>query len=234
MNLKPHASLWLAGILCWGCTLVGCNRDDLANGETRTADNRTANMARAPLLRKQGGAPKRAGASPPIVSAARARVGKTTVYDPSYVRLDYPGGDVPVDRGVCTDVVVRALRDALGMDLQKLVHEDMKAAFSKYPGIWGLRRPDPNIDHRRVLNLQCYLQRKGYGRTVTKKRSDYAPGDLVTCTVPRNRPHIMIVSDRKTGEGIPLVIHNIGNGTREENRLFAFPLTGHYRIEHHR
>ena len=116
------------------------------------------------------------------------------------------------------------------MDLQKLVHEDMKAAFSKYPKIWRLKRPDPNIDHRRVPNLQCYLQRMGCSITVTKEKRDYLPGDLVTCTVPPNRPHIMIVSDRKTGEGIPLVIHNIGSGTKEENQLFEFPLTGHYRI----
>jgi uncharacterized protein YijF (DUF1287 family) len=157
-------------------------------------------------------------------------VGRTTIYDPSYVRLDYPGGDVPIERGVCTDVVVRAFRDGLGMDLQKLVHEDMKAAFSQYPKLWGLKTPDANIDHRRVPNLQRYFQRRGYSLPVTKEKRDYLPGDLVTCTVPPNRPHIMIVSDRGTTEGIPLAIHNIGSGAKEENRLFDFPLTGHYRI----
>ena len=222
---QPRAALRLAGILCWGCLLAGCDPSDKPTDDPRPGD-----AAKAAALTKPAVAQETAPASPPIVSAARVQVGKTTVYDPAYVRLDYPGGDVPIERGVCTDVVVRALRDALDMDLQKLVHEDMKAAFSKYPKIWGLKRPDPNIDHRRVPNLQCYLQRKGYSITVTKEKRDYMPGDLVACTVPPNRPHIMIVSDRKTREGIPLVIHNIGRGTKEENRLFEFPLTGHYRI----
>ncbi|MFC1636471.1 DUF1287 domain-containing protein, partial [Planctomycetota bacterium] len=167
----------------------------------------------------------------PIVSAARDQIGKTTVYDPSYVRLDYPGGDVPINRGVCTDVVVRALRDSMNLDLQKLVHEDMTSAFSEYPKIWGLKKPDPNIDHRRVPNLRCYFERKDYSLPVTKEDDDYLPGDLVTCTVPPNRPHIMIISDKKSEEGVPFVIHNIGAGTREENRLFSFPITGHYRIK---
>jgi uncharacterized protein YijF (DUF1287 family) len=167
----------------------------------------------------------------PIVSAARNQIGKTTVYDPSYVRLGYPGGDVSIDRGVCTDVVIRALRDSAHMDLQKLVHEDMASAFSEYPTTWGLTKPDRNIDHRRVPNLKRYFERRGYSLPVTKERGDYLPGDLVTCTVPPNRPHIMIVGDRKSEDGIPFVIHNIGAGTREEDRLFSFPITGHYRIE---
>jgi len=167
----------------------------------------------------------------PIVAAARNQIGKTITYDPSYVALAYPGGDVPIDRGVCTDVVVRALRDSLNLDLQKLVHEDMSSAFSQYPTIWGLKKPDRNIDHRRVPNMKCYFERKGYSLPVTETKEDYHPGDLVTCTVPPNRPHIMIVSDRKSSDGIPLAIHNIGAGTREENRLFSFPITGHYRIK---
>ncbi len=222
---QPRAVLRLAGILCWGCLLPGCEESDKATGGPHSGD-----VTKAAVPPKRTVARETAPASPPIVAAARGQVGKTTIYDPSYLRLDYPGGDVPIERGVCTDVVVRALRDALDMDLQKLLHEDMKAAFSKYPKLWGLKRPDPNIDHRRVPNLQRYLQRKGCSITVTKEKRDYLPGDLVTCTVPPNRPHIMIVSDRKTGEGIPLVIHNIGDGTKEEDRLFEFPLTGHYRI----
>ena len=222
---QPRAALRLAGILCWGCLLAGCDESDKATGNPNSGDGAKAGVPAKPNV-----AQETVAASPPIVSAARAQVGRTTIYDPSYVRLDYPGGDVPIDRGVCTDVVVRALRDALDMDLQKLVHEDMKAAFSEYPKIWGLRKPDPNIDHRRVPNLQRYFQRKGCSITVTKDKRDYLPGDLVTCTVPPNRPHIMIVSDRKSTEGIPLVIHNIGGGTKEEARLFEFPLTGHYRI----
>jgi len=222
---QPSGDLWLAGVLCCACLLAGCDPSDETNGKPRSGDD-----DRAAVPPRLNVAQETSPASPPIVSAARAQVGKTTIYDSSYIRLDYPGGDVPIERGVCTDVVIRALRDALDMDLQKLVHEDMKAAFLRYPNIWGLKRPDPNIDHRRVPNLQCYLQRKGCSITVTREKGDYMPGDLVTCTVPPNQPHMMIVSDRKTREGIPFVIHNIGGGTKEENRLFEFPLTGHYRI----
>jgi uncharacterized protein YijF (DUF1287 family) len=168
--------------------------------------------------------------SPPIVAAARSQIGKTTVYDGTYVGLDYPGGDVPLDRGVCTDVVIRALRDAHQIDLQRLVHEDMKHAFSKYPTIWGLSRPDRNIDHRRVPNLQTYFTRKGYAVSLGNRPADFKPGDLVTCMVG-NRPHIMFVSDRKSPGGNPLVIHNIGRGTQEEDRLFDFTLTGQYRVK---
>lgn len=178
-----------------------------------------------------GGAPPVVAArSSPIVTAARARIGLTVTYDPAYISLSYPGGDVPRDRGVCTDVVIRALRDAMRIDLQKVVHEEMRAAFDKYPKLWGLSRPDHNIDHRRVPNLMCYFQRKGYALPVTADKADYLPGDLVTCTVGAKLAHIMIVSDRANAAGVPLVIHNIGAGTREEDRLFAFPHTGHYRI----
>jgi len=165
----------------------------------------------------------------PIVVAARGQVGKTVIYDPSYVRLAYPGGDVPIERGVCTDVVIRALRDALDIDLQKLLHEDMRTAFSAYPDRWGLKKPDRNIDHRRVPNLRRYFERKNYSLGVSRNKQDYLPGDLVTCDVS-GRDHIMIVSDRKTGGGVPLVIHNGGRGAREEGCLFDFRITGHYRI----
>lgn len=166
-----------------------------------------------------------------IVEAARAQIGKTVAYDSSYRRLAYPNGDVPMETGVCADVVVRALREALGMDLQRLLHEDMKASFSKYPQKWGLKRPDKNIDHRRVPNLETYFRRRGWAVPVSQDPRDYLPGDLVTCIVPPHLPHIMIVSDRTNAMGRPLVIHNIGAGTREEDRLFAFTLTGHFRIK---
>ena len=166
----------------------------------------------------------------PIVRAARSQIGKTTSYDPSYVGLSYPGGDVPLEKGVCTDVVIRALRGAVNLDLQKLVHEDMKIEFSAYPNIWGLKKPDPNIDHRRVPNLKTYFNRRGFSLPVTRRVADYLAGDLVTCTVGRNLAHIMIVSDKKTTDGVPFVIHNIGSGTKEEDRLFEFPITGHYRV----
>ncbi len=164
-----------------------------------------------------------------LVSAARTQVGKTLRYDPRYQSIQYPNGDLPMDRGVCTDVIVRAFRAGLGLDLQKLVHEDMKRDFKKYPHNSG--SPDGNIDHRRVANLQTYFDRRGWSIGVTNRADDYKPGDLVTCIVPRNLPHIMIVSDRKTISGRPLIIHNIGAGTKEEDRLFEFKFTGHYRIK---
>lgn len=166
-----------------------------------------------------------------IVNAARWQIGKTTSYDPAYVGMKYPNGDIDISKGVCTDVVIRALRKSRKMDLQKLVHDDMRANFSKYPKIWGLRRTDKNIDHRRVPNLKTYFKRKGWSLAVTKKKADYKPGDLVTCTVAGKLPHIMIVSDVVDSEGTPMIIHNIGGGAREESRLFEFPLTGHYRIK---
>ncbi len=166
-----------------------------------------------------------------VVDAARAQVGVTVRYDPAYVSLSYPNGDIPMAAGVCTDVVIRALRVAAAMDLQQLVHEDMKKHFGRYPQIWGLKRPDKNIDHRRVPNLRTYFVRRGWEVPLTENPDDYKPGDLVTCTVPPNLPHIMIVSDQKSADGRPLVIHNIGAGTKEEDRLFEFKLTGHYRVK---
>jgi uncharacterized protein len=164
-----------------------------------------------------------------VVKAARADVGVTLIYDPAYVVLAYPNGDVPKDRGVCTDVVIRALRAAVNVDLQKLVHEDMKAHFSLYPKNWGLSTTDKNIDHRRVPNLRTWFKRHGQSLEPTKNAADYLPGDIVTCLVAGNLPHVMIVSDRKNSDDVPLIIHNIGHGTQEEDRLFEFPLTGHYR-----
>jgi len=174
---------------------------------------------------------KKAPAKNAIVEAARWQVGKTTEYDGAYVSLKYPNGDIPISKGVCTDVVIRALRKARKMDLQKLVHNDMRANFSHYPKNWGLKRTDKNIDHRRVPNLKTFFKRRGWSVPVTKKKEDYLPGDLVTCTVAGRLPHIMIVSDRKAADGTPMIIHNIGLGAMEESRLFEFPLTGHYRIK---
>jgi len=165
-----------------------------------------------------------------IAASARKQIGVTVHYDPAYLRLDYPGGDVAIERGVCTDVVIRALRDAGWGDLQQRVHEDMRTHFADYPQHWGLSRPDKNIDHRRVPNLRRYFQRHEISLTPGRDGADYLPGDLVTSLLPGNLPHIMIVSDRRTAADVPLVIHNIGRGTREENALFSFPLTGHYRL----
>jgi uncharacterized protein YijF (DUF1287 family) len=165
-----------------------------------------------------------------FVKAARTQIGKTVLYDSSYRLLNYPNGDVPIDKGVCTDVIIRAMRSAFNFDLQKHVHEDMKMNFSKYPQKWGLRYPDKNIDHRRVPNLQTFFRRQGWYLGISDRAKDYSPGDMVTCIVPPQLPHIMIVSDKKNGDGIPFVIHNIGAGVQEEDRLFEFKLTGHYRM----
>ncbi len=166
-----------------------------------------------------------------LVSTARTQIGKTIRYDPRYLPLQYPNGDLPIDRGVCTDVIIRAFRAALGIDLQMLVHEDMKRDFKKYPNHSGSRSPDKNIDHRRVVNLRTYFDRRGWSLAVTNRADEYKPGDLVTCMLPQHLPHIMIVSDKKNRSGRPLIIHNIGAGAKEEDRLFEFKHTGHYRIK---
>lgn len=166
-----------------------------------------------------------------FVVAARSQIGKTILYDPSYQAIDYPNGDIPIDRGVCTDVLIRALRVAYNYDLQQFLHEDMKRNFSKYPQIWGLKHPDKNIDHRRVPNLQKFFERNGWSLSLSNHPSNFKTGDIVTCIVPPNLPHIMIVSDKRNKDNIPLVIHNIGNGAKEEDMLFEYKLTGHYRIE---
>lgn len=162
-----------------------------------------------------------------LAAAARAQIGVTTIYDGAYAKLDYPDGDVPLARGVCTDVVIRAYR-ARGIDLQRLVHEDMARAFGAYPHAWGLAAPDSNIDHRRVPNLQAFFARNGRALAVSRDGADYAPGDLVTWRLPSGVPHIGIVSDASV-EGRPLIVHNIGAGVRLEDMLFAFPITGRYR-----
>jgi uncharacterized protein len=168
-------------------------------------------------------------APPALVGAAREQTHHAVVYDGSYTRIAYPMGDVPANRGVCTDVVIRAYR-AIGIDLQVLVHEDMEADFSLYPHLWGLVRPDANIDHRRVPNLQTFLERAG--AKVRGSHASYLPGDLVTWRLPGNLPHIGIVSDHKDpASGRPLMIHNIGAGPVEDDILVAYPITGHYRYK---
>lgn len=164
------------------------------------------------------------GPSPQIVQSARDQIGKTLRYDPAYTKLTYPMGDVPMEKGVCTDVVIRALRDQ-NIDLQELVHQDMSRNFSVYPKRWGLKQPDTNIDHRRVPNLMTYFTRQGWAVQDT----NYQAGDIVTWELKGNRPHIGIVSDRKIGDR-PLIIHNIGSGTREDDILYRYTITGHFRL----
>jgi len=164
-----------------------------------------------------------------LIEAARTQIGVTLTYDPAYSGLDFPNGDVPRSKGVCTDVIIRAYRDAFGIDLQSQVNADMKANFGEYPKIWGLRRTDRNIDHRRVPNLRVFLKRQGSALPVTQNKSDWRPGDIFTSMVGGKLPHIGIVSDKFARNGMPLAIHNIGQGTREENILFAHQLNGHFR-----
>ena len=165
-----------------------------------------------------------------LVIAANERTKHTVRYDPAYVRIPYPGGDVPADTGVCTDEVIRAYR-ALGIDLQKEVHEDMAANFSAYPRKWrwASGKPDTNIDHRRVPNLMVFFQRKGETLPITNSPADYYPGDLVTYDLGGNVPHIGIVVDRKGPSGRYMIVHNIGQGPKMEDVLFNWKITGHYR-----
>jgi uncharacterized protein YijF (DUF1287 family) len=177
------------------------------------------------------GAPAVAG-NADIVAAAQAQVGVTLRYDPAYRSLKYPGGDVPATLGVCTDVIVRALRTARALDLQQLVHEDLAANWDEYPHQrrWNLAKPDPNIDHRRVPNLMVYLQRAGYGRRPARDAATYLPGDIVAWDLGRGILHIGIIGDLRTAAGVPLVIHNIGAGAREEDILFRYTIIGQYRL----
>jgi uncharacterized protein YijF (DUF1287 family) len=164
-----------------------------------------------------------------LVDAAIERLSHRETYDGSYRRIGYPNGDVPDSVGVCTDLVVRAYR-GVGLDLQQLVHEDMRDNFDAYPEIWGLRAPDTNIDHRRVPNLQTFFSRHGEVLPVTASAADYRPGDLVTWMLPGNLPHIGIVAERRSVDGLrPMIVHNIGAGPALDDILFRYEITGHYR-----
>jgi uncharacterized protein len=152
-------------------------------------------------------------------------------YDPSYYSIPYPNGDVPADKGVCTDVVIRAYRK-LSIDLQRLVHEDMKVNFKKYPNRWGLTKTDRNIDHRRVPNLMTFFTRHGTSLPVSKKPDDYKPGDIVTWDLSSGVPHIGIVINKRSEDNMRyLIVHNIGSGQEISDCLFQFKITGHYRFQ---
>lgn len=164
-----------------------------------------------------------------VAAAALSQVGQTVRYDATYRELRYPGGDVPLETGVCTDVIVRAFR-GVGLDLQVAVHEDMARHFSAYPHLWGLKAPDPNIDHRRVPNLQTYFKRQGFTRPITRNGADYQPGDVVTWKA-WGLSHTGMVSTQRSADGQHFcMVHNIGSGARIEDVLFSFPITGHYRV----
>ena len=165
-----------------------------------------------------------------LVEAAQDRLKQRVTYNGAYLKLDYPGGDVPANIGVCTDVLIRSYRAAYGFDFQKAVHEDMKANFSAYPKNWGLKRADRNIDHRRVPNLETYLTRQGASLGISREPSDFLPGDIVSWRLAGRLPHIGIVSDRKAADGTPLIIHNVGAGPSEDNVLFLYKMNGHFRF----
>ena len=165
-----------------------------------------------------------------LVAAAYDRPNHPARYEAKYVAIPYPNGDVPADTGVCADEIVRIYR-AAGIDLQKNVHEDMVAAWSEYPHKWGARRPDRNIDHRRVPNLAVFFRRHGEVLRVSDKPEDYAPGDIVTWNLIKDGdlPHIGMVVDRRGPSGRWMVEHNIGSGPQIEDALFDWKITGHYR-----
>jgi uncharacterized protein YijF (DUF1287 family) len=164
-----------------------------------------------------------------IASAAERQVGRTLFYDPAYVRLDFPMGDLPIERGVCADVVIRALR-AVGLDLQAEVNRDMRSRFAHYPQLWGANAPDRNIDHRRVPNLERFFERRGLALPASGDADDYRAGDIVAWRLDNGLPHIGVVSRRSEADGRPLVVHNIGAGARLEDVLFEWRRTGHYRV----
>ena len=164
-----------------------------------------------------------------LAHAAATLAQDAVEYDPAYFSIDYPNGDVPAHKGVCTDVIIRAYRK-LGIDLQRLVHEDMKAHFGSYPKNWGLKRPDSNIDHRRVPNLMCFFKREKAALAISDKTEDYQPGDIVCWNLGGGILHIGIVLAEKNSAGTrPLIMHNIGSGQVKEDMLFDFKIIGHYR-----
>ncbi len=166
-----------------------------------------------------------------LLESANEQINLTKTYDPAYVVIPYPNGDIPIEKGDCTDVVIRAFR-AAGVDLQKEVHEDMAANFSAYPSKWGLPSPDKNIDHRRVPNLQTFIMRMGKSLPITDKGGEYLPGDVVSWDLDgQGMTHIGIVSNiySKSTKRY-LIIHNIGGGTVSEDRIFDWKITGHFRF----
>lgn len=168
-----------------------------------------------------------------LVNAANERTAHTVRYDGAYHRIAYPNGDVPANIGVCTDVIIRSYR-TLGIDLQQLVHEDMRDNFSSYPStrIWGLTKPDSNIDHRRVPNLQTFFKRHGTVLAITNDADSYKAGDIVTWMLPGNLPHIgIVVNELAADSKTPLIVHNIGAGPQREDVLFSYKITGHYRYK---
>lgn len=166
-----------------------------------------------------------------LSNAAISIIDENVVYTPGYVAIKYPNGDVPAKTGVCTDVIIRAYRK-LNIDLQKEVHEDLKANFDRYPNLkkWGLKKPDTNIDHRRVPNLEVFFERKGKKLMVTENPNDYKTGEIVTWMINGKLPHIGIITNKKSSDGKrPMIVHNVGGGQVLEDCLLTYPIVGHFK-----
>lgn len=221
---RPASRFALAHVVFVGLSIIGA-----AAVTPFTRVCRSAPTATKPDPKEKRTAKDRKAFLGKLVGAAIERTRHKVTYDPSYVAMGYPGGDVPDNRGVCTDVVIRAYRK-LGIDLQREVHEDMSRNFSRYPKRWGLSKPDRNIDHRRVQNLMTFFKRNGEVLPVTKNPTDYSPGDIVTWDLGDGVAHIGIAIDKRSGDKKRvLVVHNIGAGPKAQDVLFHWKITGHYR-----
>ncbi|SEO52561.1 hypothetical protein SAMN05444671_3684 [Flavobacterium sp. CF108] len=166
-----------------------------------------------------------------LSQAAISIIDPSIDYDPAYFSIQYPNGDVPAKKGVCTDVVIRSYRK-LGIDLQKEVHEDMVENFDAYPNLknWGMTKTDTNIDHRRVPNLEVFFERKGIKLVVTQNSNDYKTGEIVTWMINDKLPHIGIVTNKKSKDGKRnLIVHNVGNGQVLQDCLFEYKIVGHFK-----
>ena len=225
---ERFAPLWcllLAAV--FGCSASRGDAGGARVGGAQAATPQTATQSEA--------RPKPSSGSPFLDRLSDAAVERTSHqvrYDPTYFNIPYPNGDVPAEVGVCTDEVIRSYR-ALGVDLQRLVHEDMKSNFALYPRKWGLRKPDTNIDHRRVPNLMVFFERQGAAQPVTQDAREYRPGDVVTWDLGNGLTHIGIVVavPSEADESRLQIVHNIGAGPKLEDVLFAWKITGHYRFE---
>lgn len=207
----------------WFSNLLHASSDSRARSSTPSMPSVLKRAAKSEM-------PNLSSQSKRIIAGAEKQLGKTRYYDPAYVSLSYPGGDVPIIKGVCTDVVIRALGHA-EIDLQQLVHEGMRRHFSLYPKKWGLKRADKNIDHRRVSNLQTFFKRQGWQQEISAAAVDYLPGDIVSWKFENGLDHIGVVVNKTRSSKNPLVIHNAGAGAQKEDVLFEWKITGHYRVK---
>jgi uncharacterized protein YijF (DUF1287 family) len=213
---------------CFGLFLGACDAAPQIPQSAKSGANALLGSGEDPKVNRDWKSPQLAFGLR-LAAAAEERARHSVVYDASYQRIAYPNGDVAPDKGVCADEIVRAYR-LIGIDLQRLVHQDMRRAFDVYPKRWGLRAPDTNIDHRRVPNLATFFARHGRSLKISQDGDDYKPGDVVAWALADGRPHIGMVTERRSSDGKrPLVMHNIGFGPQIEDMLFGLTITGHYR-----